>query len=66
MLVNFSNKFPFGGQGQAQFVPNLSDDLLSEIFLLLLQYGTQQAQKSNSQFSQKLGKLGEMDNLSPI
>ena len=66
MFVNFSNKFSFGGQGQAQFVPTLSGDLLSEIFLLLLQYRTQQAQKSNSHFSQKLGKFGEMDNLGPI
>ena len=36
----------------------LSDDLLSEIFLLLLQYRTQQAQKSNSQFSQKISLGG--------
>ena len=62
MFVNFSNKFPFGVQGQAQFVPELcNDDLLSEISLLLLQYRTQQAQKSNSQFSQKLslGRNGQ-------
>ena len=39
----------------------LSDDLLSDIFLILLQYRTQQAQKSNSQFSQKLslGRNGQ-------
>ena len=35
----------------------LSDDLFSEIIFMLLQYRTQQAHKSNSQFS--LGRNGQ-------